>query len=113
MEEWCSLKAFTAEVQTGLLNMDDVEQIDREIEFAAGMLVDAAECLLPLVHPIKGQQDGGMIFSVHCVHRADQLVQLGRRLVVHWRVRSMRLRWVMRRRVRFCAAQAKSSVVLV
>lgn len=58
MEEWCSLEAFTAEVQTGLLNMDDVEQIDREIEFGAGMLVDTAEHL-PLVHPKKANKMEG------------------------------------------------------
>ena len=46
------LEAFTAEVQTGLAPLlknayDDVEQFDRETEFVAGMLVDAAEHLLP------------------------------------------------------------------
>lgn len=50
------LEDFTDEVQAGLAPLlngvyVDVEQLDKEIELVAGMLVDAAERHLPLVHP--------------------------------------------------------------
>ena len=64
------LEAFTAEVQTGLAPLlnnayDDVEQLDREIEFVAGMLVDAAEHL-PFVHPKKPTRWRDDILSSLC-----------------------------------------------
>ena len=70
------LEAFTVEVQTvlaPLLNSayDDVKQLDKEIEFVAGMLVDAADRLLPLVHPKRPTTTRGMIFSAHCVDRVE------------------------------------------
>ncbi len=81
---------FTAAVQAGLAPLlngvyEDVAQLDSEIELVAGMLVDAAIRHLPLVHP-KGRLDGGMVRSAVCVHKVVLLVQLGRMLVVPWRV---------------------------
>ena len=65
------LEAFTIEVHTvlaPLLNSayDDVKQLDREIEFVAGMLVDAADHLLPLVHPKRPTRWRDDILSSLC-----------------------------------------------
>lgn len=62
--------------------------------------------------PQKGQQNGGMIFSVCCVHRACRAAcSAWKDSGCRWRVHSMRLRLAVRRRVRFCSAQAKSKQI--
>ena len=57
----CYIEDFTVEVQARLATflimcVRVVEQMDREIELVAEMLVDTVKCLLPLVHSKRPTQ---------------------------------------------------------
>jgi len=109
------LEDFTAEVQAGLAPLlngvyEDVEQLDGEIALVAGMLVDAAERHLPLVHPRRPTRWRDDTLSCLCTQsRAARAAwkEAGCPLEGPLYEEKGRLRRAVRRRVRFCAARAE------
>ena len=113
MEEWFAegLHCWVKTRLAPLLNneYDDVEQLDREIEFVAGMLANAAERLLSLVHPKRPTRWRDILSSLCAQCRVALLAwkEAGCPLEGPLYEEKEMLQWAVRRIVRFCATQAE------